>query len=272
MNTKFYLLAFIVLTISCKKDSYSSDEETVVVPRAEKTSAPIKTAADNAHNSMNSVNYTGTYNGVIPCADCEGIKTSITLSEDGGYKRSIQYLGKEKTAATDTGIFTWNAAGSEITLSNEAGETQSYKVGENVLFHLDRAGNRISGDLATNYKLTKKAHVYEDIENKKWILVELIGKPLESQKDQRPFLLFNAELSRVSGNNSCNNFEGNYDLKGKGKVSINNTILTGKACDKMATAASFHQVIQNVDNYTIVNGVLNLNRSKMATLAKFELQ
>lgn len=269
---RIVLIACLLATVSCKKDFYSNEEDTAVQPPVETERTAVETVAnpDPAHNSQNSINYTGVYQGVIPCADCEGIKTTITLSEDGSYTRSVQYLGKENTATTDHGIFTWNDQGSKITLSSDSGENQSYQVGENVLFHLDRAGNRITGDLAANYRLNKETLEVQEIENKKWVLVELIGKPIESQRDQRPFLLFNSEQTRITGNNGCNLINGNYELKGNGQIHIGELSLTKKACADMSMAASFNQVVNKVDNYSIVDGVLSLNRSKMATLAKFE--
>ena len=37
---------------------------------------------DPAHNSRNSLDWAGIYEGVLPCADCPGIQTRLTLSRD----------------------------------------------------------------------------------------------------------------------------------------------------------------------------------------------
>jgi len=46
-----------------------------------------------------------------------------------------------------------------------------YLVGENVLFHLDKTGNRITGDLEAKYRLSKKL-TDSRIEDKRWVLTE----------------------------------------------------------------------------------------------------
>jgi uncharacterized lipoprotein NlpE involved in copper resistance len=39
--------------------------------------------------------YTGTYGGILPCADCEGIDTEITLNPDNTFTLIEFYLSKE---------------------------------------------------------------------------------------------------------------------------------------------------------------------------------
>jgi len=33
------------------------------------------------------------YSGIVPCADCDGIETSIGLSSDGTFSKHLLYLG-----------------------------------------------------------------------------------------------------------------------------------------------------------------------------------
>jgi uncharacterized lipoprotein NlpE involved in copper resistance len=270
MKTKLLLLNLLVLTMGCKPTVELTENENVNrgMDKMEQNSN-----ADNAHNSQNSLNYTGTYEGTIPCADCEGIKTTLTLLDNGTFTKITQYLGKEDRGNPEKGKYTWNDQGSEISTVNDANDTQRYKVGENVLFHLDKEGNRIEGDLAENYKLKKALKNFEYIENKKWVLVELLGKKIEEEVGKKQaYVMFNGELSRISGNNSCNTFNGSYELKGMGRISISGLAMTQMACIEMETAASFNDVISKVDNYSVKDGILNFNKAKMATLAKFKLE
>ena len=39
----------------------------------------------------------------------------------------------------------------------------------------------------------------------------------------------------------------------------------------MEIEKSFLKVLESVDNYTLVNGILSLNKAKMASMAKFEV-
>lgn len=117
-------------------------------------STPKPTTIDT-HSSRDSLDWAGTYRGTIPCADCEGIETSVTLSYDGSYFRRVTYLGKSGRAFTDEGTFVWDENGAKVTLIAEDGTTQIYQVGENVLIHLDRDGRPITGDLSERYRLWK---------------------------------------------------------------------------------------------------------------------
>ena len=117
----------------------------------------IKTtqALPTGDNSMVSIDWNGTYTGTIPCADCAGIETWLTLNKDKSYLLKTKYLGKSDTFNEQSGNFTWNAAGSTITLTGIKNAPSQYLVGEGRLFQLDMAGNRITGNLAEKYELKK---------------------------------------------------------------------------------------------------------------------
>jgi len=113
-------------------------------------------AIDAAHNSQNSLDWAGTYTGVIPCADCEGISVSLTLHPDETYLLSYSYLGKGNSfPIMISGKFSWNEAGSTIFLNDAKGFPPYYIVGENRLIQLDMEGNPITGALADKYVLEK---------------------------------------------------------------------------------------------------------------------
>ncbi|MCA3218528.1 MAG: copper resistance protein NlpE N-terminal domain-containing protein [Burkholderiales bacterium] len=94
---------------------------------------------DPAHNSRNAIDWAGTYEGVTPCADCPGIKLRLTLRADGRYELTTQYLDRQPTPTTVRGSFTWDAAGSAITLDS-AGGGQQFRVGEGRLLQMNRDG------------------------------------------------------------------------------------------------------------------------------------
>ncbi|MEQ8206283.1 MAG: copper resistance protein NlpE, partial [Woeseia sp.] len=103
----------------------------------------------------NSLDWAGRYAAVLPCADCEGIDTVVTLHMDGTFSRQSRYLGKSDRVFSDTGSFGWDASGSAVTLVTKQGTAQAYKVGENRLIHLDQSGRPITGALAAHYVLLK---------------------------------------------------------------------------------------------------------------------
>jgi heat shock protein HslJ len=214
-------------------------------------------------NSMTSLDWDGTYQGILPCADCEGIKTQLVLKEDLSYNLITSYLGKEENIFETKGTFTWDKNGSNIMLDNS--EKQVYKVGENKLFLLDKSGNRIEGNLAKNYTLEK-----EDMEitDKHWELVQLNGKTIEVDKDA--FIKLDSENNHFNGNSSCNVINGSFELSGNNGITLSNIVMTRMACIDNNVEHEFLQVLNQITNYLITKNELLLQNSQGIVLAKFQ--
>jgi heat shock protein HslJ len=229
--------------------------------------------ADTAHNSRNSLDWPGSYNGFLPCADCEAIQTTVTLRADGSFERTLVYVGKSAEPSRQSGQFSWDAAGSIVTLALPDGSMQMYQVGENLLFHLDQAGNRITGDLSPQYVLRQAIHDPR-IEDRRWLLVEVTGQAYEPAEDGRAaFILLDSAESRASGNNSCNNFFGRYAIEAGQRIRFSDNMgATMMACPDMTTEAAFMEALRMVDNYSVSGNELSLNKARMAPLLRFALQ
>lgn len=100
----------------------------------------VAVAPADMHNSRDSLDWDGIYEGVLPCGDCPGIKTRLTLQRDGSFELTTQYLERQVAPQSAHGRFTWNAAGSTITL-DAAGAGRQYQVGEGRLLQLDMGGS-----------------------------------------------------------------------------------------------------------------------------------
>lgn len=87
---------------------------------------------DAAHNSRNSLDWAGTYSGILPCADCVGIAMRLTLDADGNYQLSTQHQARQAEPTTSAGRFTWTYDGNHIQL-DAAAEHAFYAVHENAL-------------------------------------------------------------------------------------------------------------------------------------------
>jgi len=140
-------------------DQKASTEAVQPKPAESAVVAAIQEQAEviaDAHNSRNALDWNGTYSGILPCADCSGIETQLMLKQDGSYKLTEIYQGKEGAEFERSGQLEWNAAGNTVTLLNDNVSSIQYFVGERRLFRLDREGKRITGDLAENYILQKQ--------------------------------------------------------------------------------------------------------------------
>lgn len=148
MKLRLYLSCLILIAfISCKKTT-----KTEAKPEQD-TNEPTQSFKDE-HNSQNSLDWSGVYTGIIPCADCEGIQTRIELQSDLTYQKSIKYLGKSQEFYSSEGKFNWDEAGNSIQFQNED-PPNSYKVVENALMVLDIKDQEIEGDLKSKYRLEK---------------------------------------------------------------------------------------------------------------------
>lgn len=146
---RIFLSGFLVFMLaSCAGPSVEKQNATIEDTKV------VQGYVDLEHTSENSVDWEGIYDGTIPCADCEGIKTSIELREDGTFDIQSEYLEKE-LKLVDKGKFTWYDNGSKIVLKGEQTDLR-LKVGENKLFQLDQDGSLVTGDLAEKYIYKKR--------------------------------------------------------------------------------------------------------------------
>ena len=111
-----------------------------------------------------------------------------------------------------------------------------------------------------------------NIVEKRWKLIELSGEELKAE-EQTPeiFFILNGKDNRVTGNGGCNSFTGSYTLSEGNRISFSALVSTMMACMNMETETQFYKVLETVDNYTIKDNILSLNKARMAPLAKFTL-
>lgn len=144
MKNLFLVIVLGILFMGCgsgKKQNAASGEENTGLP--------------DMHTSQIALDFWGTYKGVVPCADCEGIETTIELKADETFVVRTVYLGKSEEVFTSSGHYHWNDDGRSIHLHGVENGPSYYFVGENHLIQLDMNGNRITGDLAEKYVLKK---------------------------------------------------------------------------------------------------------------------
>nr|WP_086940591.1 copper resistance protein NlpE [Thaumasiovibrio occultus] len=107
-------------------------------------------------NSQDGLDWEGMYVGTLPCADCSGIQTEVSLYEDGTYSMTETYLGNDDASFSFSGDFEWEQKGHTVELPIDSGRKIKFMVGDSRLYRLDSDGQQITGELANFYILTKQ--------------------------------------------------------------------------------------------------------------------
>lgn len=257
MKKKMFMLGIVVLMtgiVSCKSSSDTTNN------------GSANSNVTDTHNSNNSLDWSGVYSGIIPCADCSGIQMSLDLSQDDTYTFKRQYLGKEDGSFESTGEFQWIDNGNAITFGGGE-DKMTFAVGENMVTMLDREGKKITGELANNYMLAK---VDKGLVEKYWKLTELFGQPVTTPEGgKEAHMILSVDGNRIHGNSGCNTFNGTYELKPGNRITFSKMASTMMMCVNMDTETKMHQVFETADSYVLNGDSLVLNRARMAPLARF---
>ena len=125
-------------------DDVAKADNTNTTQTTQSASATPTTAQQNA----------GVYSGVLPAADCEGIRTSLYIRPDGTYTRISEYIGADTFEEGGT----WKTDDKGVTHMKPANDKDpewlmDFEETEVVL--LDADGNPVKGPLADHYKLKK---------------------------------------------------------------------------------------------------------------------
>lgn len=266
---------------SCQSSDHKNaqDQQASVSQGAmQQTSDSVVKATVMADNSKTSLDWPGIYEGILPCADCEGIKTTIQIDTNKTYEVNTVYLGKDKPLKqAKKGTFSWNASGGSITLDGITDGPNQYLVGENTLIQLDVQGQRITGNLASKYELAKLSGPVSKVPDALlietyWKLTEIMGKPVSGPADgkREAHVILKKEKNRVQGHGGCNAFSGTYELKELGRISFSPMASTKMACPNLDQESAFMSVFQKADGYIIKGDTLQLIKARMAPLAKFQ--
>jgi heat shock protein HslJ len=233
----------------------------------------IQIVPDPAHNSRLSLDWWGVYTGVLPCADCEGIDTRLIIFEDGTYRKSSRYLGKQDELTTlDEGSFEWTEDGSTIELEIED-EPSSYRVGENKLTRLDANGQIITGELASFYVFQKQ---FPDgrIEGVQWSPVELMGNNITENVvfNTPPRITLNFIEQRINGNGGCNTFFSSYHRDGY-ELKFGNIASTMMACtpELMDIEQQFFEVLNSTTSWESRDNNLYLKNAENVIISRLTM-
>jgi heat shock protein HslJ len=196
---------------------------------------------DPAHSSRSSLDWAGTYEGVLPCADCPGVRTRLTLYRDERYELTMLDLGRDGAARVVRGRFSWYPGGNAITLDGRHGG-QRFAVGEGRVALLEagaapswpqpaqRVLQRIAAEPAAGVQRTLESH--------RWTLTSAIdsqGRHIDGLPAGagRP-LVFSFVEDRLNIEGACNRIFGGYRIDDGDRLVVSRMASTMMACDPAA--------------------------------------
>ncbi|UOO88750.1 copper resistance protein NlpE N-terminal domain-containing protein [Vitreoscilla massiliensis] len=114
----------------------------------------INNAVDSAHTAENSLDWSGKYLGILPCADCEGIYSQLTLQQDKTFVLEEHYMknGLALHPSKISGRFAFDAKQPSLIRLAAPNQNRVYFIGEGFAEVRDaQSGKRLSDKL--NYRL-----------------------------------------------------------------------------------------------------------------------
>ena len=150
-------LAIATVDLTGCEDKKAAEPAKPAAASTPAASAPAAAPAE-ATPAASQAAFSGTYKGVLPCASCPGIDTTLIINDDGSYELTTLFL-EEKDAKPETvrGKYSLNEDKTLLRL-DEAGNGYVYFIGDGLLEMRDddgTTGERNAGEQA-NYHLQKQ--------------------------------------------------------------------------------------------------------------------
>lgn len=104
----------------------------------------------SAHDKENgqSQEFHGVFYGFLPCADCDGLKMTLSLKQNNNYLLVSQYAKESSREFYEKGKYTWDEKTGMVVLTprKEAAKRQFRIADEGTLIQLDSKGALMPGD------------------------------------------------------------------------------------------------------------------------------
>ena len=285
---KTILLLFVVLLFSCQK------------PKLTEKNASV----NEIHNAKNSLDYVGTYKGILPCVDCNGTEIVLIINENSTFCIKTKYEGKGDKIFMQKGNFVWDKNGSTIILTDVKNAPNRYFVGENTLTQLNSSGKIIIGSLADEYILSKQRNdtssidaVEEnsatvDLNNRiaatttiekvnpaigkytlaetKWKLISIDKRKIFQKNKQAYFIKLNSRDGKFTAFAGCNSIFGKYAMPSSSTLAFMEVGSTRMACANMTSETKFFKALELTNGYILENETLILVGDNKKQLALFQ--
>lgn len=291
MKINHYLFILLIIGLSnCQNKKQSIKEDTP------------KTINDFPKVNQNQA-YVGSYLGVLPCGDCEGMETKIILNENYTYTKSVRYLGKGIKIFEQKGSFKWNDLGNVVLLDDIKNAPNQYLVVKDKLIQLDLEGTIIQGNLSKDYELSKQLLVTSDMQNNqpetdkvnlnnklessasiqkvnpaegkytlaktKWKLLKLNGKTVKQSVSKVNFIKMNSSDGKFTAFAGCNQIFGSYAMPSVNTISFSDIGSTRMFCPDNSIENDYLHMLEETTNYKLDNETLAFYGSTKTPIAIF---
>ena len=137
-----------LFAVSCSKKEEAKTETPQAVEADSAQAQPEEAAKAEAPKK-----HVGEFSGKLPCADCPGIETKLTLNEDGSFLLDETYLEKKDGQFNAKGSYEVSADGAFVTLKEEGNDKpRVFLVEEDAVYLVEKVGDAKKPE----YKLAKK--------------------------------------------------------------------------------------------------------------------
>jgi len=237
---RYFVLALSAVALAgCQPERTT---EPAVAPSSQPAPAPVI----DMHTSRNALDWAGTYEGLLPCADCAGTHTRLTLQQDGSFEIVSRRLARDAAPAAERGRFDWEPGGNIIALATTGGE-QRFAVGEGRLLRLEPGQTPAWDRAETVLPLLPAAGpgarqaLAEMLEDHRWRLVHAADASNQRlgalfPDPERTFAFEFAE-SRLHVQGGCNGFRGAFRVDADELLEVTGGMSTMMACATPLMAA-----------------------------------
>lgn len=217
------------------------------------TNAPGAPAASgeaqvvDMHTSRNALDWSGTYEGLLACADCAGTRMRLTLDADGGFEITTRRLVRDAADASAQGRFSWEPDGNTIAL-DAAGDGQRFAVGEGRIARLEPGQARAVWDRPDTVLAKSSPDAAETgtaladlLEDHRWKLAgasDAANRRIEALfPDPQHGYVFGFAGSRLHVQGGCNGLRGGFVIDADGRLTVTGAMSTMMACAAPLMAA-----------------------------------
>jgi heat shock protein HslJ len=194
------------------------------------------------------------FEGVTPCADCPGIKLTVTLKSDGTFTLHRVYL-ERPTSSDEHGRWSYDAQRARLTLTPEKGAPEFFSVTFSSTLHmLDTKGNPLPSQV--NDTLSQVESNTLSLADTGWVLVELGGKPFPYSEAHPVTMVFDDTGDRVFGSGGCNRYNGPYTEDGD-RLTFGVLAATKMMCIDMTGEDAYFAMLEKVALFVRTGEKLN---------------